>query len=169
MTRFYGSNSAANFLWAGCSEPVCLKRPAVCPGQTFSRRPQHPAHLRRRGFNQAHELARAVRRLTDLPLRSDLLFRTLQGAPQAGLSAAERHRNVRRSFRASRMAEGLRIWLIDDVMTTGSTLAAAVSVLREAGAREVPRVFTAARRTTFEQDPGRAAPFQRPPCPAVQS
>lgn len=81
--KFGGELSLGGLLGACLLEAArCLPRPDVLTAM-----PQHPAHLRRRGFNQAHELARAVRGLTDLPLRSDLLFRTLQGAPQAGLSA----------------------------------------------------------------------------------
>lgn len=137
--KFGGELSLAALLGACLLEAArCLPRPDVLTAM-----PQHPAHLRSRGFNQAHELAKAVRSLADLPLRPDLLRRPIQGAPQAGLSAAERSRNVRRGFQASRMAEGLRIWLIDDVMTTGSTLAAAVLALRQAGAKEVNVLFAA--------------------------
>lgn len=137
--KFGGELPLAALLGACLLEAArCLPRPDVLTAM-----PQHPAHLRRRGFNQAHELARAVRSLTDLPLRSDLLLRPVQSAPQAGLSATERRRNVRRSFHAPHTAKGLRIWLIDDVMTTGSTLAAAALALREGGAKEVHVLFAA--------------------------
>lgn len=137
--KFGGELSLAALLGACLLEAArCLPRPDALTAIA-----QHPAHLRRRGFNQAHELAKVLRSLTDLPLRPDLLLRSIQGAPQAGLSAAERGRNVRRSFQASRKAEGLRIWLIDDVMTTGSTLAAAALALRQAGAKEVSVLFVA--------------------------
>ncbi|WP_417292097.1 ComF family protein [Desulfovibrio porci] len=105
--------------------------------------PQHPAHLRRRGFNQAHELAKALHCLTGLPLRPELLRRTKTGPPQAGLSATLRRRNVLDSFQAAPQAHGLRLWLIDDVMTTGSTLAAACLALRSAGAQQVRALFVA--------------------------
>lgn len=137
--KFGGELALAALLGACLLEAArCLPRP-----DALTAMPQHPAHLRRRGFNQAHELARALRSLTDLPLRPDLLRRPIQGAPQAGLSAAERSRNVQASFQASRKAQGLRIWLIDDVMTTGSTLAAAALALRRAGAKEVNVLFAA--------------------------
>ncbi|SDF05661.1 ComF family protein [Desulfovibrio legallii] len=99
--------------------------------------PQHPAHLRRRGYNQAHELARALAASAGLPLRPVLLRRTAPGPAQSTLTAAQRRANVRHSFAAAAEAQGLRLWLLDDVMTTGSTLAAAVTALRAAGAAAV--------------------------------
>lgn len=99
--------------------------------------PQHPSHLLRRGFNQAHELARALHAATRIPLRADLLFRKCERAPQASLNAQQRPGNVRGVFGASAAVAGLRLWLIDDVMTTGSTLKEATQTLLEAGAAEV--------------------------------
>ena len=96
--------------------------------------PQHPAHLRQRGYNQAHELAKALARRTGLPLRPQLLRRVLPGPAQSGLTATQRRANVRHSFIAAAEAQGLRLWLLDDVMTTGSTLRAAACALRAAGA-----------------------------------
>ncbi len=105
--------------------------------------PQHPDHLRRRGYNQAHELARALCNLSGLSLRTDLLHRPLPGPAQAGLSAMARRDNVRHSFAASPAAAGLHLWIIDDVMTTGSTLRAATEVLCMAGAKSVDVLFVA--------------------------
>lgn len=99
--------------------------------------PQHPAHLRRRGFNQAHELARGLHHVTAIPLRADILIRKRDSAPQASLNARERARNVRDVFGAGAHVQGMRLWLIDDVMTTGSTLKEATRTLLEAGAAEV--------------------------------
>lgn len=131
--KFDGELSLAPLLGACLLEASrCLPRPDALLAV-----PQHPAHLRRRGFNQAHELARALHGLTGLPLRPELLLRTKPARPQAGLSAAMRRRNVRASFQGAPEAGGLRLWLIDDVMTTGSTLAAASVALRAAGALEV--------------------------------
>lgn len=105
--------------------------------------PQHPAHLFRRGFNQAHELARALHAGTLIPLRTDLLFRKCERAPQASLTARQRPGNVRGVFGAGAFVAGLRLWLIDDVMTTGSTLKEATQTLLEAGAAEVCAVAVA--------------------------
>lgn len=106
--------------------------------------PQHPAHLRERGYNQAHELAAALCRELRLPLRHDLLHRTRRVQAQAGLNAARRAANVHGSFAADahRLA-GKRCWLLDDVMTTGSTARAACATLRDAGAASITLLIMA--------------------------
>ena len=111
--------------------------PAVLPPDHVLAVPQHPAHLRERGYNQAHELAVALCRELRLPLRHDLLYRTRRVSPQAGLDAVHRTANVRGSFAATSHLRGAHCWLLDDVMTTGSTARAACSALREAGAASV--------------------------------
>lgn len=118
---------------------TCLPVPDVLLGI-----PQHPAHLRRRGFNQAHELARALHVATHLPVRADILVRTRDSAPQASLNAQLRASNVRGVFGVAAPVNGMRLWLIDDVMTTGNTLKEATRTLLEAGAAEVC-VLTIAR------------------------
>lgn len=106
--------------------------------------PQHPAHLRRRGYNQAHELARALHAATGIPLRGGLLVRRRDSPPQATLNARMRASNVRGVFGVGAPVHRMRLWLIDDVMTTGNTLREAARTLLEGGAAEVC-VLTVAR------------------------
>ncbi|HZF85986.1 MAG TPA: phosphoribosyltransferase family protein, partial [Burkholderiaceae bacterium] len=106
--------------------------------------PLHVQRLRERGFNQALELARRL-----APGRCDpaLLLRLRDTPSQAGLPRAQRLRNLRGAFALEplRRAEvdGRRVLLVDDVMTTGASLAAAAQVLREAGARQVDALVLA--------------------------
>lgn len=116
---------------------------ALPPPDALVAVPQHPVHLRRRGFNQAHEIARALHRRAGIPLRADLLRRAAPHIPQTGLSAAARRRNTRHMFEASSQVRGLALWLVDDVMTTGVTLRAAARALRDGGARETLAVIAA--------------------------
>jgi len=97
--------------------------------------------LAERGYNQAWELARRVAAELHLPARSDVLQRPIGGADQIGLSRVERQRNLRQAFmvdpaqRAS--IAGLRVALVDDVMTTAATAQAASAALLRAGAAAV--------------------------------
>jgi ComF family protein len=104
--------------------------------------PNHPRRLRSRGFNPASELARAVARATGARLSVGALERLRDTPTQTGLDRAARRRNVRAAFRA-RGPVPARIWLVDDVVTTGSTLGEAALALRRAGARTVVGVCAA--------------------------
>lgn len=99
--------------------------------------PLHRTRLRSRGFNQALELARPVARRLGVTLDYSALVRQRATGPQTELPLAARARNVRGAFRAARDLRGLRIALVDDVMTTGHTAAAAAGALRKAGADAV--------------------------------
>jgi len=104
--------------------------------------PLHRSRHRRRGFNQADDLARHV----GLPV-CRALRRIRATQTQTGLPAARRHRNVRDAFATTPTAgalAGATVVLIDDVSTTGATLDACARVLKRAGAREV-RTLTLAR------------------------
>ncbi|GMU44516.1 MAG: competence protein F [Lysobacterales bacterium] len=94
--------------------------------------PLHPSRLRRRGYNQAHELARDLGRALDIPVRTDLLLRTRATAPMPGLDRETRRRNVRGAF-AVTGAPPAHVALVDDVMTSGATLNAAARALKRAG------------------------------------
>ncbi|MFN7781838.1 MAG: ComF family protein [Lysobacterales bacterium] len=106
--------------------------------------PLHRARLAERGYNQALELARPLARAFDLPLRQDWLQRVRATAPQTGLDARARRRNLRAAFVASAAMRGQRVLLIDDVITTGSSMLEATRACRRAGAIEV-RVLAVAR------------------------
>lgn len=136
--KFSGELALAGPLGALLARHLQTFPPETAPPDLVLAVPQHPAHLRERGYNQAHELAVALCRELRLPLRHDLLYRTRRVSPQAGLDAAQRSTNVRGSFAvATPDLAGRHCWLLDDVMTTGSTARAACSVLREAGAASV--------------------------------
>ncbi len=98
-----------------------------------------PLHRRRhasRGFNQAAELCRPLRRAGGLPLIGNVR-RTKFTKPQTGLDAAERRRNMKAAFEV-RGALGFRHPLvIDDVITTGETCGELAGTLRRAGAERV--------------------------------
>jgi ComF family protein len=108
--------------------------------------PLHPSRRRERGFNQSELLARALAHKVALPEVDNVLRRTTATRPQVGLSDAQRQENVRNAFRCAHpeMVAGKRILLVDDVMTTGATVACASQVLLAAGAEKVS-VLTATR------------------------
>ncbi len=90
----------------------------------------------KRGFNQAEVLARHVARRRGWKLRN-ALRRKYSHIHQASLSNQDRRANVERAFTASRSVAGLRVLLVDDVMTTGSTARACALALKRAGATSV--------------------------------
>jgi ComF family protein len=109
--------------------------------------PLHPERLRERGFNQAAMLGHALAGLTRLPLDEWSLVRTVHTERhRAGMDSRARRETVENAFqvRRTRLVEGERILLIDDVFTTGATVSACASVLKEAGAQDV-FVLTVAR------------------------
>ena len=100
--------------------------------------PLHRARLRRRGYDQALELARPLARALRLPLRVDVLRRIRDTSAQSQLDAAARRRNLRDAFDVrDGAAMPTHVALVDDVMTTGATLHAAALALRRAGVARV--------------------------------
>jgi ComF family protein len=107
-----------------------------------------PLHWRRRwqrGFNQAELLAREIARRWNAPVRK--VVRRIRFTPsQAGLSLAQRRLNVRGAFAAKRgiRLDGMRVLLVDDVLTTGASAGACARALKRAGASHVA-LLTVAR------------------------
>jgi ComF family protein len=106
--------------------------------------PLHPMRLRKRGFNQAVELARMLAGNLALNCRTDLLLRTRNTRPQSELPYKERRRNLKRAFACYGTDMPAHIAIIDDVMTSGHTCGEAARALRAAGA-EIIEVWTIAR------------------------
>ena len=107
--------------------------------------PLHPARQRERGFNQATLLAELLSAHASIPCRP-LLKRIRYTTTQTALDRSERMENLHNAFRLRKNADvrGLRMLLIDDVLTTGSTLSECARVLKRAGAKSV-HAATAAR------------------------
>jgi ComF family protein len=96
-----------------------------------------PLHWRRywqRGFNQAAQLANGIARRRGLRL-ARLLARTRFTSTQTNLSHADRRKNISGAFRVCGKVDGLRILLVDDVMTTGATAGACANVLKTGGGK----------------------------------
>jgi len=104
--------------------------------------PLHWARRWRRGFNQSELLARQIARRWNVPVRA-IVKRVRATAPQAGLTNSKRRLNVSGAFRvkSARSSEkplaGMRVLLVDDVLTTGASAAACARALKRAGAKHV--------------------------------
>ena len=99
--------------------------------------PLHPRRLGERGFNQAVEIGRALSARLNVPLAINLCRRIRDTPAQVGLDLAERRRNLRGAFHCDTRHQGLRVALVDDVMTSGTSLDELARAVRRAGASGV--------------------------------
>jgi len=107
--------------------------------------PLHWLRMITRGFNQAFELGAYAGKVLDVPLLTTALRRHRNTQAQSGLSRKQRHKNVRGAFYwHGPLQPGRHVALIDDVMTTGTTVTECARVLKKAGAKRVD-VWVAAR------------------------
>jgi ComF family protein len=105
--------------------------------------PLAPERQRERGFNQSLEIARALAHATGLALRPNALARVRHAAPQHLLDLAARRRNLHGAFVVAAALRDRPVIVVDDVMTTGSTLAEVAAVLKRAGAARVTNLVVA--------------------------
>ena len=100
--------------------------------------PLHPRRLRERGYNQSALLAKELGKLTGIRVESRLLTRKKDALPQVNTASKNQRRdNVAESFSCSGKVSGEAVILVDDVATTGSTLSACATALKDAGAASV--------------------------------
>ena len=109
--------------------------------------PLHPRRYAERGFNQSAEIARFAAGALALPVAPRLAVRRSDTRSQVGLAPADRHANLQGAFAAGLgPVRGRRIVIVDDVITTGSTVAELARALKQAGAATID-VWCVARAT----------------------
>ena len=113
--------------------------------------PLHPRRLRARTFNQSDEIANAIATRFERPLLISGIRRALDTLPQTELGRKERMRNPQRAFCVRRDLRGMRIAIVDDVITTGATVNALATTLKSAGAIQVA-AWSVARSVGFVPD-----------------
>ncbi len=94
---------------------------------------------KRRGFNQSWEMAKAISETTRTPLLADVLLKIKDTRAQVDLNREERMENIKDCFRVTEeeKVRNKKIFLLDDVYTTGSTMNECAKVLKAAGAKEI--------------------------------
>jgi ComF family protein len=144
LVRALKFRGAVGLVDAMAAQMAANAPPGLLEGRSLVPVPLHPARRRRRGFNQAEQIAVRLARRAGLAL-SDCLERSAGGArsSQVGRGREERLRAVEGIRLRAGAAVPLRVLLVDDVVTTGSTLAACAAALERAGVREVGAVVYA--------------------------
>lgn len=99
--------------------------------------PLHQKRLAERGFNQSLEVAKIVGKALNISLDYTACLRTKYSPPQASLPLRQRATNIKGAFTCTKSLTGLRIALIDDVMTTGASLNALAKAVKTKGASHV--------------------------------
>ena len=130
LARYLGAYYANELRQAGKLKAVAYIVPV----------PLHPSRKKMRGYNQSEEIAKGVAPVLGAEIRNDLVVRTEATPSQVRKSRYERWENMRHAFRATAPAAGDEdkgILLVDDVITTGSTLLACAHALETAGYRNI--------------------------------
>ena len=113
--------------------------------------PSSAERMKLRGYNQSFLLAKEFAKLVDLPFYDDVIQKAVDTISQVGLSRKERKENLKGSFKITQKdkIKGKKVLIIDDVMTTGTTVDVLAERLKNAGAMEVYALTVAS--ITFEK------------------
>lgn len=106
--------------------------------------PLHPLRYRERGFNQSIEIARTVSRKLEIPLDLSSCRRDRNTEHQTNLPAKDRIKNMKNAFSMNKFISARHIAILDDVMTTGTTVNELAKILAKAGVQRID-VWTCAR------------------------
>lgn len=138
LLKYRGFRRVGGYLGALLGERV-LAAPAYRAADLIVPVPLHRARERERGYNQSALIAAAVAAATGIAHRPKALVRTRFTRSQTELSLSFRRRNVEGAFAATDRGQlaGRSVMLVDDVVTSGSTIIAAAAALRFAGAERV--------------------------------
>ncbi len=132
--------------------PLMAQRARVCARPHLIPVPLHSSRRRERGYNQSEILARHMSKSLGWPIDSTGLRRVQQTASQVGLDLDRRLTNVGTAFRWSGGFPPPSVLLIDDVRTSGATLAACATALRQAGVGQVEGLVFACRHVSVSFD-----------------
>ena len=99
--------------------------------------PLHHQRYMQRGYNQAFEIAKLISRKLNIPVDNNCLRRIRPTQAQAGLSAYKRQKNILKAFEAINQKAYRHIAVVDDIVTTGSTVNEATKILHRAGIKTV--------------------------------
>jgi len=105
--------------------------------------PLHIDKLRKREFNQSAILAKECAKAWKIPLSLTILVKVKNTLDQASLEAKERWSNVKNAYAVTKSIKGLKVGVLDDVVTTGATLMECAKVLKKAGAKEIHAITMA--------------------------
>lgn len=135
VQRFKFSADLATGAYLG---DAVLRAVGTCPKpDLIVASPASPARLKERGFNPAQLMARRVSAGLGVAIDSRIVAKLRHTPPQTGLGRAARRRNLRGAFAVRGRLDGIRVAVVDDVVTTGATLSALAGALKEAGAARV--------------------------------
>ena len=132
----YSARFSAAHLLGTLAAQKLARRPEPLP-ELLIPVPLHPLRQLRRGYNQAQELARAIQTTLAIPVAPRAAIRVRATPDQIGQSAVQRRRNLKNAFEIGLPLQGLHVALLDDVMTTGTTLAELARSCRKAGAMKI--------------------------------
>ena len=99
--------------------------------------------LKNRGYNQSEELAKELSKILQIPAITNVLIKTKSTKPQMELSKEEREQNLQSAFSINLVKSdltkfsGRKVFLVDDVYTTGSTMEECAKILKQAGAKQI--------------------------------
>lgn len=116
---------------------AALERDAVTMPDVIVPMPLARQRLATRGFNQSALLAREIGKRLNIKVESHGLLRVRETPPQAGLNRIARLENMKGAFACGQNLAGLKIALVDDVMTTGATMSEAARALKKQGATKI--------------------------------
>lgn len=110
--------------------------------------PLHPARKRQRGYNQSELIASRLAFHMKTPMLTSVLIKKVNTPPQSTLSRGERLKNLVEVFQVKNpnLVKGRKILLVDDIMTTGSTLEQCAKALKDAGGIRIDAYVVAMRR-----------------------